>query len=138
MCLRIASSPCDATKRSRDRSRRQLHERVEAEPEAGHECSRARESVMEPATEPPRALAPYVAMTELFVSGQIDALEFESTFWSEFRDLRDISDEDFAVLNELFYVVEDFVADVTARDPGDVTQVELLAAAHTFLDACRR
>lgn len=84
------------------------------------------------------ALAPYVAMAELFVSGQIDALEFESTFWSEFRYLRDISDKDFAVLNELFYVVEDFVADVTARDPGDVTEVELLAAARTFLDACRR
>ncbi|MEU3937990.1 colicin immunity domain-containing protein [Streptomyces sp. NPDC029044] len=77
-------------------------------------------------------------MAELFVSGQIDALEFESTFWSEFRYLRDISDKDFAVLNELFYVVEDFVADVTARDPGDVTEVELLAAARTFLDACRR
>ncbi|MFD5341164.1 hypothetical protein [Streptomyces hawaiiensis] len=42
------------------------------------------------------------------------------------------------MLNELFYVVEDFVADVTARDPGDVTEVELLAGAQAFLNACRR
>ncbi|MFD5234620.1 colicin immunity domain-containing protein [Streptomyces qaidamensis] len=77
-------------------------------------------------------------MTELFIVGQIDALEFESKFWSEFHGLRDISDKDFAVLNELFYVVEDFVADVTARDPGDVTEVELLAGAQAFLNACRR
>ncbi|MFE0475200.1 colicin immunity domain-containing protein [Streptomyces sp. NPDC058947] len=89
-------------------------------------------------TEPPMALAPYVAMAELFVSGQIDALEFESRFWSQFRGLRDISDEDFAILNELFYVVEDFVADETARDPGDVTEVELMAGAKDFLAACRR
>jgi hypothetical protein len=40
-------------------------------------------------------------MTELFIVGQIDALEFESKFWSEFHGLRDISDKD-----------------VTARDPG--------------------
>ncbi|MFF6953033.1 colicin immunity domain-containing protein [Streptomyces iakyrus] len=77
-------------------------------------------------------------MTELFIVGQIDALEFESKFWSEFHGLRDISDKDFAVLNELFYVVEDFVVDVTARDPGDVTEVELLAGAQAFLNACRR
>ncbi|MFD5910537.1 colicin immunity domain-containing protein [Streptomyces massasporeus] len=83
------------------------------------------------------ALAPYVSMTELFIAGQIGALEFESRFWAEFRGLRDISDKDFAVLNELFYVVEDFVADVTARDPGDVTEVELQAGARAFLDAGR-
>jgi hypothetical protein len=76
-------------------------------------------------------------MTELFIVRQIDALEFESNFWSEFHGLQDISDMDFAVLNELFYVVDDFVADVTARDPGDVTEVELLAGARAFLDACR-
>ncbi|MFJ6572022.1 colicin immunity domain-containing protein [Streptomyces sp. NPDC091292] len=85
--------------------------------------------------EPSRALAPYVTMAELFVSGRIDAREFESRFWEEFRRLRDISDEEFAVLNELFYVVEDFVADVTARDPGDVTETELLDGAKTFLAA---
>lgn len=77
-------------------------------------------------------------MAELFIAGQIDALEFESRFWSEFRGLRDISDKDFAVLTELFYVVEDFVADVIARAPGDVAEVELLAGARAFLDACRR
>ncbi|MGA5205436.1 colicin immunity domain-containing protein [Streptomyces variegatus] len=71
-------------------------------------------------------------MTELFIVGQIDALKFESKFWAEFRGLRDISDKGFAVLNELFYVVEDFVADVTARDPGDVTGVELLAGARAM------
>ncbi|MFF5654450.1 hypothetical protein ACFZC7_35580 [Streptomyces massasporeus] len=59
-------------------------------------------------------------MTELFIVGQIDALEFESKFWSEFHGLRDISDKD-----------------VTARDPGDVTEIELLAGARAFLDACR-
>ncbi|MFF7732008.1 colicin immunity domain-containing protein [Streptomyces sp. NPDC007984] len=66
-------------------------------------------------------------MTELFIVGKIDALEFESKFWSEFHGLREISDKDFAVLNELFYVVEDFVADVTARD-----------LEQAFLNACRR
>ncbi|MFF8012272.1 hypothetical protein [Streptomyces sp. NPDC007929] len=66
-------------------------------------------------------------MTELFIVGKIDALEFESKFWSELHGLRDVSDKDFAVLNELFYVVEDFVADVTARD-----------LEQAFLNACRR
>jgi hypothetical protein len=65
-------------------------------------------------------LAPYVSMTELFIVGQIDALEFESKFWSEFHGLRDISGKDLA-----------------ARDPGDVRAVELLAGARAFLDACR-
>ncbi|MFJ4536603.1 hypothetical protein ACIP39_11615 [Streptomyces tibetensis] len=59
-------------------------------------------------------------MTELFIVGQIDALEFESKFWSEFHCLRDISDKG-----------------VTARDPGGVTEIELLAGARAFLDACR-
>ncbi|MEU3850526.1 colicin immunity domain-containing protein [Streptomyces sp. NPDC029554] len=76
-------------------------------------------------------------MAELFVSGRIEAPEFESRFWAEFRGLRVISEPDFAVLNELFYVVEDFVADAAARDPGDVTEVELLAAARRFLAGCR-
>ncbi|CAL9563748.1 colicin immunity domain-containing protein [Streptomyces sp. enrichment culture] len=84
-----------------------------------------------------QALAPYVAMAELFVSGRIDAVGFEAGFWAEFRGLRGISDRDFAVLNELFYVVEDFVADAAGRDPGDVTEVELLAGARQFLAACR-
>ncbi|MER8222836.1 hypothetical protein ABTZ58_20085 [Streptomyces sp. NPDC094143] len=43
-----------------------------------------------------------------------------------------------ALLNELFYVVEDFVADEAARDPGDVTEVELLAGVKAFLDGCWR
>ncbi|WP_407700741.1 hypothetical protein [Streptomyces endophyticus] len=64
-------------------------------------------------------------------------MPFESGFWEEFRSLQRISDEDFAVLNELFYVVEDFVVDVDAREPGDVTEPELPAAARTFLDVCR-
>ncbi|WAU82241.1 hypothetical protein O1Q96_22245 [Streptomyces sp. Qhu-G9] len=55
---------------------------------------------MENATEPRRPLAPYVAMAELLVSERIDALEFESRFWSEFRGLQDISDKDFVALNE--------------------------------------
>ncbi|MEC7051353.1 colicin immunity domain-containing protein [Streptomyces violaceochromogenes] len=76
-------------------------------------------------------------MTELFIVGQIDALEFESKFWSEFHGLRDNSDMDFAVLNEPFYVVDDFVAHATARHPGDVTEVELLARAQALSDACR-
>ncbi|MGC5036776.1 colicin immunity domain-containing protein [Streptomyces sp. DT190] len=84
-----------------------------------------------------RALAPYVALAESFVSGRIGALEFESRFWGEFRGLRDVSDQCFGVLNELFYVVEDFVADVAAREPGDVTEAELLAGARVFLGACR-
>ncbi|MEB8340163.1 colicin immunity domain-containing protein [Streptomyces endophyticus] len=93
---------------------------------------------MEPSAEPSRALAPYAGMAELFVSGRIDALRFESRFWEEFQGgPQRISDADFAVLNELFYVVEDFVPDVDAREPGDVTEPELLAAAKTFLDRCR-
>ncbi|MEU8949396.1 hypothetical protein [Streptomyces sp. NPDC048489] len=47
------------------------------------------------------ALAAYVALCERFVSGQIDGLEFESGFWGEFRELRVISDAEFAVVNEL-------------------------------------
>ncbi|MFF7871032.1 hypothetical protein ACFZCT_31930 [Streptomyces qaidamensis] len=46
-------------------------------------------------------------MTELFIVGQIDALEFESKFWSEFHGLRVISGKDLA-----------------ARDPGDVREVD--------------
>lgn len=84
-----------------------------------------------------RALAPYVTLAERFVSGRIDAVGFESGFWAEFRNLRGISDRDFAVLNELFYVVEDFVVDAAAWEPGDVTEVELLAGAEQFLVACR-
>ncbi|MGD6749216.1 colicin immunity domain-containing protein [Streptomyces sp. BH105] len=76
-------------------------------------------------------------MAELFVAGRIDALRFDSRFWEEFRRPQRISDADFTLLNELFYVVEDFVPDVDAREPGDVTEPELLAAAKTFLDACR-
>ncbi|MEB8340160.1 colicin immunity domain-containing protein [Streptomyces endophyticus] len=92
---------------------------------------------MEKNTMPSPPLAPYMTMAEQFVTGHIDALEFEARFWQEFQGSRDISDADFALVNELFYVVEDFVSDVTARDPGDVTERELLAAARTFLDACR-
>ncbi|MFJ9123146.1 colicin immunity domain-containing protein [Streptomyces sp. NPDC102340] len=84
------------------------------------------------------ALVPYVRLAELFVAGRIDALQFDSRFWEELRrSPQNISDADFAVLNELFYVVEDFVPDVDAREPGDVTEPELLAAAKTFLDHCR-
>ncbi|MER7682150.1 colicin immunity domain-containing protein [Streptomyces sp. NPDC096934] len=83
------------------------------------------------------ALAAYVALCERFVSGQIDALEFESGFWGEFRELRVISDAEFAVVNELFYVVEDFVAHAPDRDPGDVTEVELMEGARVFLTASR-
>ncbi|MFF3323089.1 hypothetical protein [Streptomyces sp. NPDC002889] len=39
-------------------------------------------------------------------------------------------------MNELFYVVEDFVADELARVPGDAAEAELLAVARTFLTAC--
>ncbi|MEU1503221.1 colicin immunity domain-containing protein [Streptomyces sp. NPDC005732] len=83
------------------------------------------------------ALAAYVALCERFVSGQIDALEFESGFWGEFRELRVISDAEFAVVNELFYIVEDFVAHAPDRDPGDVTEVELMEGARVFLTASR-
>ncbi|MFZ3572988.1 colicin immunity domain-containing protein [Streptomyces sp. BH097] len=86
---------------------------------------------------PSSALAPYVRLAELFVSRRINAPQFDSRFWELFSSLQEISDTDFAVLNELFYVVEDFVPDVDARDPGDVTEPELLAAARAFLDACR-
>lgn len=86
---------------------------------------------------PSSALAPYVRLAELFVSGQIDALRFDSRFWENFRSQQEMPDADFAILNELFYVVEDFVPDINARDPGDVTEPELLAAARTFLDDCR-
>ncbi|MEU0397672.1 hypothetical protein ABZ208_33885 [Streptomyces sp. NPDC006208] len=58
-------------------------------------------------------------------SGEIDAREFESRFRDLFQNLRDISEEDFAVVNELFYV-EDYVSDETARDPGAVTEAQLL------------
>ncbi|TXS59474.1 hypothetical protein EAO69_41820 [Streptomyces sp. me109] len=37
--------------------------------------------------------------------------------------MRVISDAEFAVVNELFYVVEDFVAHAPDRDPGDVTEL---------------
>ncbi|MFJ9082449.1 MULTISPECIES: colicin immunity domain-containing protein [unclassified Streptomyces] len=68
------------------------------------------------------ALAPYVRLAEHFVAGQIGALQFDSRFWEEFhRSPQRISDADFAVLNELFYVVEEFVPVVDAREPGDVT-----------------
>ncbi len=86
---------------------------------------------------PSDALAPYVSMASLFVSAKIDAVEFEARFWAEFWALRNMTDADFAVLNELFYVVEDFVADPTIRDPGDVTETELLDGARAFLEACQ-
>ncbi|WP_328634827.1 colicin immunity domain-containing protein [Streptomyces sp. NBC_00356] len=93
---------------------------------------------MEHNATPASALAPYVRLDELFGSGRIDALQFDSRFWEEFRrSPQRLSDADFAVLNELFYVVEDFVPDVDAREPGDVTEPELLAAAKTFLHSCR-
>ncbi|MFD7291685.1 colicin immunity domain-containing protein [Streptomyces sp. NPDC059897] len=81
---------------------------------------------------PSSTLAPYVRLTELLVSGRIDALQFDSRFREEFPGLRRIPDADFAVLNELFFVVEDFVPDVDAREPGDATDQELPAAAKTF------
>lgn len=89
--------------------------------------------IVEHNAKPPNALAPFMGFATAFPFGQIDAFPFDSRFWEEFRGLRRIPDADFAVLNELFFVVEDFVPAVDARGPGDTTDQELPAAtAKTF------
>jgi hypothetical protein len=77
----------------------------------------------------------YIELISFFENGEITAIEFDSKFHSLFiSESGDLSESDYGVFNELWYVVEDFCEFPEARDQGDPDEKDLLASAKLAKD----
>ena len=73
-----------------------------------------------------------------FVSKKIGPDEFENLFLEQFLRNNDVSDDRiYAILNSIFWNVEDFVSDPTLRDDGDLDEVELRSRCQASLPELR-
>ena len=78
----------------------------------------------------------FTSTVEAFVSGRLSAANFERLIFDLFRTLDGEHGSDrYKVLNELFYAVEDYIDDPSLRDPGDLNEYDLRAAAKRALQS---
>jgi hypothetical protein len=76
----------------------------------------------------------YVIVSRAFVQRQLTGLEFETVFLSVFRGEGDRFRSDLAeAVRALFDAVEAYCDDSALRDPGDLDEDGLRAAATEFL-----
>ncbi len=82
-------------------------------------------------------VARQLAAMESFVRGELPGPEFARTWFAAWRMSQERGERLRAplerVLNHLFFVLEDYPIDPTLRDPGDVTDAELLAEVQAAL-----
>ncbi|GEM_PF-952327 len=81
---------------------------------------------------------PYGTLINSFMQGQLSALQFEAEYLKLFEyDNTDFSETEYKILNTLFWAVEDFCADPTLRDEGDLDENQLLEAANVASEALK-
>lgn len=72
----------------------------------------------------------YLELMELFHSGQITSVQFETRYLALFKaDQRLFPAEIFSVLNQLFSDVDAFVADPNIRGRNDLDEEQLLTSS---------
>jgi hypothetical protein len=78
-----------------------------------------------------RMLEKYRDLIRRFVTGEISADEFETNYLTRFKDdPKQVSGEEFDILDELFADVDDYVSDPTLRETtGGISAEELRARA---------
>lgn len=73
------------------------------------------------------------------MQGQLSALQFEAEFLKLFEyDNTDFTEEEYKILNALFWAVEDFCAEPKLREEGDLDENQLLEAAQVASQALNR
>lgn len=79
-------------------------------------------------------LKPYIELLENFLSGKITAHDFEGAYLDLFKnDATEWSEDEFAVLDELFADVDAFCEDPELRDERDLDENELRQKCGTAL-----
>ncbi len=77
-------------------------------------------------------LRDYLDLMELFQLGQINAREFQTRYFTLFKnDQRIFPNDIFDILNRLFTDADCYVADVNIRDENDFNEEQLLSCSHT-------
>lgn len=83
-------------------------------------------------------IQPYVRLIESFANDQIDGEQFEKSFLEMFKnDSSQFNEQEYEILNGLFYDVEDFVADPAIRDEGDLDEQQLKTKSEVHLKKLR-
>jgi uncharacterized membrane protein YheB (UPF0754 family) len=81
---------------------------------------------------------PYETLTNSFVQGQISATKFETEYLKLFEyDKTDFTEEEYKILNRLFWAVENFCSQPELRDEGDLDENQLREAAKVALQALK-
>jgi len=81
-------------------------------------------------------ISPYGILINSFMQGQLSALQFEAEFLKLFEyDNTDFTEEEYKILNALFWAVEDFCAEPKLREEGDLDENQLLEAAQVASQA---
>ncbi|MEN8218229.1 MAG: colicin immunity domain-containing protein [Pseudomonadota bacterium] len=79
-------------------------------------------------------ILPYETLTNSFVQGQLSATKFETEFLKLFEyDNTDFTEEEYKILNTLFWAVENFCSHPELRDDGDLDEIQLREAAKVAL-----
>lgn len=83
-------------------------------------------------------IKPYIELLESFDQKNIHATEFEERFLNQYKnDPTDWSEDEFAILDELFGAVDAFCADPHLRDENDLDEGQLRVACKTALGKMR-
>lgn len=83
-------------------------------------------------------LMPYIQLLSSFVEERIGASDFEREYMDLFKnDSTNWSEQEFAVLDQLFADVDAFCADPDLRDPGDLDERELMEKSKVALEKLR-
>lgn len=81
-------------------------------------------------------MAPFVRLANEFAAGRMSALAFESRFLAEFKGTS-LGEDDYLLLRELFWAVEEFCADPALRDTGDLDEEGLREQVRVFMHRVR-
>ena len=87
--------------------------------------------------EPGSGVADQLALMTSLVAGEISAQSFAPAWWDAWRRERDGGERTRGALGEalhgIFFVLEDYAADPSLREPGDMTDEELVAKVRAAL-----
>jgi hypothetical protein len=84
-------------------------------------------------------LLPYEILINAFVQGDLSATEFEAEYLKLFEyDNTDLEEEDYNILNTLFWAVDQFCANPKLREEEDLDENQLKTAAQEALTALKK